>query len=201
MRGHHDRVAAPRVLAEQVLQDSRGLRIETDHRLIDDDHVGFVNERAGDDELLAHAVTVALDELVPPFVEIEERQQLATAMLDLLSVLAVESGDETKKLRAGELLVDERPVGNEAQNRFCFHGLPGDVDSSNANSTAARSKNSGDHPESRRLAGAVGAKKAEQLACGNVEVDCVDGSERAVPLCQCFEFYHGLTKDELPPLL
>ena len=60
-------------------------------------------------------MAVALDELVAPFLEIEQRQQLAAAVLDVLSVLTVQPGDETQKLDAGELLVDERPVGDEAE--------------------------------------------------------------------------------------
>src|ERR1700694_5080635 len=57
---HHDGVPAPYILAEQVFQNSRCLWIESDHRLVDDDHVGAMDERARDDELLSHAVTVAL---------------------------------------------------------------------------------------------------------------------------------------------
>src|SRR3954468_23132636 len=52
MGGHHDGVAAPHVLPEQVLEDARRLGVETDHRLVDDDHLGTMNESAGDDQLL-----------------------------------------------------------------------------------------------------------------------------------------------------
>ena len=83
VRRHHDGVAATSVFAKQILDDPRGLRIESDHRLVDDDHLGPVHERARDDELLPHAVAVALDELVALVLEIEQRQQLARAVLDL----------------------------------------------------------------------------------------------------------------------
>ena len=66
-----------RVFAEQILENARRLRVEADHRLVDDDHLGPVHERARDDELLPHAVAVALDQLVAPLLEIEQREQLA----------------------------------------------------------------------------------------------------------------------------
>src|SRR5688572_9080869 len=99
-----------RVLAEEVLEDSRRLRIQTHHGLVHDDHFGSMHERAGDDQLLPHAVAVALDELIPPLVEIEERQQLARAMLHLRSFLIEQTGDESQEFASRQLFIDEWPV-------------------------------------------------------------------------------------------
>ena len=77
-----------------------------------------------DDQLLPHAVRVALDQLVAPLLEVEERHQLARAVLDLGTLLAVQPRDEAQELRAGELLVDERPVGNEAELRLRRDRVP-----------------------------------------------------------------------------
>src|SRR5258706_13509292 len=112
MSGHHDCVTALQVLTEQILEDSSRLRIEPDHRLVDDDHFGPMNERARDYQLLPHAVTVALDQLVGPFLEIEQRHQLATTVLDFVAVLAVQARHEPEKFRAGKLLIDERAIRN-----------------------------------------------------------------------------------------
>ena len=76
---------------------------------------GAVHEGAGDDQLLAHAVAVALHQFVAPLLEVEQRQQLAGAVLHLGALLVVEAGHEPQELGAGELLVDERAVGNEPQ--------------------------------------------------------------------------------------
>jgi hypothetical protein len=43
--------------------------IETECRLVEEDHVGPIDERAGDPEPLAHAPAVAADQRPPPFVE------------------------------------------------------------------------------------------------------------------------------------
>src|SRR5215212_51224 len=79
VRRHHDSMSAACVLAEKVLQNARCFWIESNHWLVDDDDIGLVNERARDDELLPHSVAVALDQLVAPFIEIEECQQFTTA--------------------------------------------------------------------------------------------------------------------------
>src|SRR3954469_5148948 len=71
VRGHHDRVSTPRVLAEEILENACRLRVESHHRLVDDDHLGPMHERARDDELLTHAMAVALHQLVAPLLEIE----------------------------------------------------------------------------------------------------------------------------------
>src|SRR5215216_2472704 len=90
VRRHHDRISAPDVLAKQIFERARGFRIETDHRLVHDDHVRTMYERTRDDQLLAHAVAVALHELVPPVFEIEEGEELARPVLDLLAILLKE---------------------------------------------------------------------------------------------------------------
>src|SRR6266550_2200739 len=104
--GHHDRVTAFYVLTEQVLENACRLRIEPDHRLVDDDHFRPVDECTRDDQLLPHPVAVALDELVTPLLEIEQRHQLAPTMLDVVTILTVEASDKAQELGAGEFLVD-----------------------------------------------------------------------------------------------
>ena len=128
VRRHHDRVAAMRVFAKEILENARRLRIETDHRLVDDDDLGAMHERARDDQLLPHAVAVALDQLVAPLLEIEQREQLARAMLDLRALLVVQSGDEAEELGAGQLLVDERAVGDESELALRGDRIGDDVD-------------------------------------------------------------------------
>src|SRR6266550_3767943 len=184
VRRHHDRMSTTYVLAEKILEDSRCLGIESDHWLIDDDHLGSVNEGAGDDQLLSHTVAVALDKLVGPFLEVEQRHQLASPVLDLVTILSVQPGDETQKFGAGELLVDERAVGNEAEFRFRGERIFGEVDSREVNRAGSRLQDPGDHAQRRRLPRPVRAEEAEQLAVGNSEIDAIDRCERSVILGQ-----------------
>ena len=126
-------------------------------------------------------MAVALHELVAPLLEVEQREQLARAVLDLRPVLVVQAGDEAQELGAGELLVDERAVGDESEP------LLGADRIASARSTPAiddragrRAEDPGDHAEGGRLSGAVGPEEAEQLTARHLEVDRVDRGEAAV---------------------
>ena len=110
----------PRVheLPEEVLEEARALGVEADHRLVDHDHLRAVHQRARDDQLLAHAVAVGLGELALPGRQLEQLEQLVDAALDRRALVAVERRGEAEELPAGELVVDERPVGDVAEPRL-----------------------------------------------------------------------------------
>ena len=50
--------------------------------------------------------------------ELEELEHLVHALADAGAVEAVEPAVEAQELAGGELLVDERAIGNEAERRF-----------------------------------------------------------------------------------
>jgi hypothetical protein len=132
VRRHHDGVPAARVLAKQILERARRFRVQADHRLVDDDDLRLVHERARDDELLPHAMAVTLDELIAPLLEIEQRQQLSPSALDVGAALPVQPRDEAQELDAGELLVDERAVGDEAELLLRGHRIISEIDAGDA---------------------------------------------------------------------
>src|SRR3954471_14118481 len=111
-------------------------------------------------------------------------------MLDLRTALLVQSRDEAEELRAGELLVDERPVGDEAELRFGRARVANDVDPGDLDSAGARAKDARNHPQRRRLPSPVRPEKAEQLSPGHIEVDVVDGGEGAVAFAEAGEVDH-----------
>jgi hypothetical protein len=179
---HHDRVPASRVLAEQVLEDARRLGIEPDHRFVDDDHLGAVHEGTRDDQLLPHAVAVALHQLVAPRLEVEQREQLARPMLHLGARLIIEASHEAQEFCARELLVNEGAVGNEAELHLRAHGIARQVHAGNRDAPAGGTQDAGDHAQRRRLSGAVRTEEAKQLAARHLERDPVDGREASVAL-------------------
>src|SRR5688572_1900471 len=193
VRRHHDRVTAARVFAKEILQHLRRLRIEPDHGLVDDDHLGTVEKRARDDELLPHAVAVALHQLILPFEQVEEGEELTQSPLHRLAALVVQAGDESEKFRAGELLINERSVRDEAELRFGRDRIHRDVDAGDTDRPRGRLENPGDHPERRRLARAVRPEEAEQLSLRHSQVDRVYGGEPAVALGQRRELDHGVS--------
>ena len=84
-------------------------------------------------------------------------------------VLAVQRGGEAEELAAGELVVDEGPVGDEPEARLGLERLRVDVDAAHLDRAARRPEDPGDHPDGGGLAGAVRAQQAEQLAPGHLE--------------------------------
>src|SRR5438105_5770190 len=117
--GAHEHGAAPaRELPENVLQQSRRLRVEPDHRLVHHDVLGPMDQRARDDQLLAHPVAVRLDQLVLPARQLEHLEQLGDPPVHGVTFLAVQGRHEPQELGPRELVVHERPVRDEAEPLF-----------------------------------------------------------------------------------
>src|ERR1051326_40933 len=190
MSRHHDRMTAARVFAEEIFEDLRGFGVEADHRLIDDDDLGAVHERARDDQVLTYPVAVALDQLVAPLLEIKECQQLPRAVLDGRPALIVQPRDEAKKFRARELFIDEGSIGNESELRLGRAWIRDDIDAPDLDMTARRTKDARNHAERRRFSGAVRPEEAEQLAPWHREIDLIDGGKTAVPFRERREANH-----------
>ena len=98
-----------------------------------------------------------------------------------VAVDAVEAGVEAQELAGRELLVDERPIGNEAERRLRRLGLRSRSWPLTTMRPDGRLQQAGNHPHRRRLAGAVGPEEAVNLAGLNGERDAVD--RRNVPYC------------------
>ncbi len=153
-----------------------------------------MHQGAGDDELLAHAVAVGLDQLVLPCRQLEQVEQLVDPFLDRCPVLAVEPGDEAEELPAGEFLVDERAIRDEPEPGLGRHRGGQQIVATQPDAAGRGSEDAGDHPERRGLPGAVGAEETEQLAARDVQLDVVHGGEPAILLGQSFEFDHQVSR-------
>jgi hypothetical protein len=184
VRAHEDGAATLGELLEEILQQSRALRVEADHRLVHHDHLGLMNQCARDDELLPHAMAVRLGELVLPGREVEEPEQFVHPPLDDRALLAVERRDEAQELRAGELVVDKRAIGNESHPRLCLARLPLKIVAADLYHATCWLEDAGDHAQRRRLPGAVGPEEAEQFAGRHLEIDAIDGGKAAVAFGQ-----------------
>src|SRR5262249_3763726 len=121
---------------------------------------------------------------------IEQRGQLTAAVLDLRTMLVVQTSDESQELAAGQLFINEGTVRNEAERRLCGDRACDDVDTADFRLSARGAKNAGDHAQGRRLAGAVRPQESEQLSARNLEVDAVDGGEAPVALREIRQLDH-----------
>jgi hypothetical protein len=71
---------------------------------------------------------------------------------------------ETQELAGGELLVDERPVGDESKRGLGRFGARGEVVSVDEHAACRRLEQAGDHPDRRRLPSAVRAQEPVNLS-------------------------------------
>ena len=96
--------------------------------------------------------------------QLEQLEHLADPLADAGVVHAVEAAVKAQELTGGQLLVDERPIGNEAERRLGVLRLRREIVTIDEHAPGRRLQQPGDHPQRRRLAGAVRAEEAVDLA-------------------------------------
>ena len=94
----------------------------------------------------------------------------------------LERGLEPQVLPAGEERVEGRLLQRRADPRPHLRPLVDDVETGHARGARGRRKQRRQHVHGRRLAGAVGAEEAVNLARGNGEVDRVDRARALLEL-------------------
>ncbi len=182
VRAHENRHAALAHAPKDVLDQPCAARIEPHHRFVHTHRLRSMEERRAHDEPLLHAVREALDQLVLPLRQLEQLEHLVHAAGDLAVGHSIETGVKGQELSRGELVVDERPIGDETQGalrrlRLALHVVVVDDD------PAGRGlQQPGNHSHRRRLAGAVRTEEAVDLAGLDAEADAIDGLELAVGL-------------------
>ena len=87
-----------------------------------------------------------------------------TRAVDAVAVHAVEPAVKAQELAGRQLLVDERPIGNEAERRLGRFGLGRQIVAVDEDAAGGRLQQPGNHADRRRLAGAVRAEEAVDLA-------------------------------------
>ncbi len=157
------------------------LQVEGAERLVEQQHPGAVDDRAGERDALA----LAAGELSRPAVAVAGKADHLECLV--ASPGALGPGDARDPQPVCDVLADghvweqgvvlkdrvDRPV----VGRHAAHVLPGQLDRS-----PARLLEAGDHPQRRRLAGARGPKQREELALLDLQVDARDRTHLAVTL-------------------
>ena len=101
---------------EDVLDEAGAAGVEADHGLVHEHGARAMQEGRAHDEALLHAVREALDQLALPAAELEQvRASRCARASTSAAVHAVEAAVEAEELAGGQLLVDEGPVGDEAE--------------------------------------------------------------------------------------
>ena len=169
---HHP--SAPAKVEQQVPDPAGGLRIEIRGRLIQEDDVGVVHERAGQGELLLHPLREERRPIPAAIPQLELPQRaLDRSRHAVQSEEACVNGDVVCN---GQLIPQSRrfrqeaDAGAEARAARPIHRDPVDAD------VAARGRNqTAQHAQRRGLPGAVRTEQSEHLSRLHLERHVVDG--------------------------
>src|SRR5437899_2316704 len=104
--------------------------------------------------------------------------------------------DEAEIARHAHVVVEGRILGKIPDPTPYLGRLLEDVEAVDPHRARGRRQEAGDDPHGRRLSGAVGAEKAEDLPGSSGEGDVADGSKLAVALGQARDFDHRVGLDD-----
>ena len=176
VRGQHHRAAGVVEPGEQVPQVAAGLRVERRGRLVEEDHLGVVDERGSDREPLRLAAGQVLDPGVGLVLQPHPRQPLVRG----LPADAVQRGEGVDLLARGQPLEERRRLELDADPRQQRGVARPDRLAQHRDRARVGPAQPLDGLEGRRLPGAVGAEDPDELALADLEADAVDGPQVAV---------------------
>src|SRR5438094_5992391 len=106
MRGEDDRRAALMQLGHDAPELAGADRVESDRRLVQEDHTRPMEQRAREMQALFHATPVALDTLVDAIFETDELDQLLDAGADLARRDGIQLSEVAEVVTAGEAVIE-----------------------------------------------------------------------------------------------
>ncbi len=190
MRGEEDRAAIIAVLAHHAFENVRGLRVETDERLIHENELRLVQPGRDDRELLLHAVGIGGDRLREIVRQLKLRGPAADTFGALVRAHAENVGDEIEVLDAAHKVVKIGVVGDVgesalARKRLGAHGMSG-----NENFALVELLDACNGAQRRGFSRAVVPDEAVNFARGNVQGEIVHGELIAEGFGKMFDFQH-----------
>ena len=168
-------------------------RIETVGRLVEDQQLGVGEQAAGDAQPLSHPERVLLDPLVGAVGESDPGEGAVDAVM---GGGFAGGGDDGEVLPPGEVSVEAWLLDDRSDAGECLSAFQGHRPSEQSHRAGRRSGEPEQHPDQRRLAGAVRPEVAEGDAAGDVQVDAVDGA----PVTEALGQAGRLDDKRLPPV-
>src|SRR5258705_1374663 len=186
-------------LAQQILERARGERIEAAERLVEHQQGGVVEQGRDQRRLLPHAERVALDRVAERGRDLEPPGERGRALPHHRRRDVVERAHPLQELRAGQALVEERAVGNEAEVRARRASVPVEGGARDRDRAVVRLEQSRAHPQRGGLACAVGPEESQDLARPDLEVEPVDRHHRSVATRQLADLERSSGGRHAPP--
>ena len=173
--GEEDRgavvVQRPHLLPDRLAAD----RVEAGGRLVEEEHARFVDERGGEVEAALHAAGVGADAAVGGGGQVDPFEQGVGAPAALGGGDALQGRLQPDQLAAGHQRVERRFLQGDADRGAHRPRLGDHVVAGDGGAAAGRQQQRRQHPHRGRLAGAVGAEEAVDLALLDRDVDALHG--------------------------
>ena len=168
---------APLQLVEALPQQVPRLRVEAGRRLVQDDQLRLVDERAGDRQAPLHAAGQRLDLVLGALVELDELEQLVGALAGDVAGDVEVARVHLEVLAHRQLGVEVVDLRHHAQLRLDLARLGARIHADHAELALGDRAGARDHPHRARLARPVRPQEPERPARMHVEVDAVDREE------------------------
>ena len=166
-------------------------RIEAGGRLVEDEHVGIVDQRLSETDTLTIAFRQLRRQAARHVVDARAHHHLLHALAPFGRWNALDFGDERQVFVDGHVRVEGRRFGKVAGAPLGFDrlvdGLP-----------VGRRQEAGEDAHRRGLAGAVRSEKAEDFAPLHAETDIVDRGDAAVALREVLHLDHDILLSAVP---
>ena len=179
---------APQLL-EQIPHGAPALRVESDSRLVEEQHLGRMDEPARDLQPPAHPARVSLHEIVGALGQAHHVDQVLRPLAPHAPAEIVEAAVDVDILPSGEVEVGGQRLRNHADRFAHAHRIARDVEAGDESLSRGRHDQRRQHPAERGLARAVGSEQAEQLAAPHLEAHVVDGGEFAEAFSEFARLY------------
>ena len=148
------------MILQKLLDDSGAFRVKAHHGLINNDQRAVQHEGGGHDDLLPHAVGIALNKMMLPVQQVEELQ-IMLCPAELFFRQTVKAGNKLEKLIAGQFLVKIGPVRYIGSEFLACRRIESHIMTADGNDPAFRLEQSGKHFYGGCFACAVGAEKTK----------------------------------------
>ncbi len=159
------------------LKDAGG--VETVGRLIEDQQLGVGEQAARNPQPLAHPLRVARDLLGGALGQPDAFDRAINAAEGLRPA---DRGQQPKVLATAEVVVEMRLLDDRADPRERVGAVLGNRETAQAHGARVRAGQAEQHPDRRRLAGAVVSEKAIGAAARDAQGHAVDGDPLAEAL-------------------
>ena len=160
------------------------LRVEAGRRLVEKEDARLVDQRQREVETALHPARVGLHFAVGGLREPDALEQRFASLPALRLGHAVQRRLQAQVLAAGEQRVERGLLQRRADRGAHLRSFAHHVEARDARGAGRRREQGREHVHGRRLAGAVRAEEAVDLARGHREVDPVDGPDPALELAR-----------------